>query len=165
MARPSKGLRSASGGNGFGDSATIARSATVTRPGGRGGNFVFVDWWEQENELHHDAFFSTSTDGGSLRAATASDLACVWDLSIVALLLDALALERAVDAGWTPPPRPATPLTNSVSLPLRTRSRHAVDVRWTPRPRTRRHPGKQKGLISRNFAKPSDGLEPSTPSL
>jgi hypothetical protein len=31
--------------------------------------------------------------------------------------------------------------------------------------RTRRLPGKQKELISRNFAKPSDGLEPSTPSL
>jgi hypothetical protein len=49
-------------------------------------------------------------------------------------LLDAFAIERAVDAGWTPSPRPATPLTNSVSRPRRTRSRHAVDVRWTPRP-------------------------------
>jgi hypothetical protein len=46
-------------------------------------------------------------------------------------LLDALALERAVDAGWTPPPRPATPLSNRVSRPLRKRSRYAVDARWT----------------------------------
>ena len=107
----------------------MARSATATRPGGRGGNFVFVDWWEQENELHHDAFFSTSTDGGSLRAATAADpIACVWDLSIVASLLGALALERAVDAGWTPPAKPAKPFTNRVSKPPQPHSRHAVDL-------------------------------------
>src|SRR5437773_11615701 len=29
---------------------------------GRGGNFVFVDWWEDENELHHRVFFSTSDE-------------------------------------------------------------------------------------------------------
>jgi hypothetical protein len=46
-------------------------------------------------------------------------------------LLDALALERAVDAGWTPPPRPAKPVSNRVSRPLRKRSRQAVDARWT----------------------------------
>jgi hypothetical protein len=32
-------------------------------------------------------------------------------------LLDALAIERAVDAGWTPPAKPANPLTNRVSRP------------------------------------------------
>ena len=111
----------------------MARSATATRPGGRGGNFVFVDWWEQENELHHDAFFSTSTDGGSLRAATAADpIACVWDLSIVASLLGALALERAVDAGWTPLPKPPNPHDNRLPKPRRTRARkpagRSVDV-------------------------------------
>jgi hypothetical protein len=31
--------------------------------------------------------------------------------------------------------------------------------------RTRRHPGKRTGLFRRTCAKPSDGLEPSTPSL
>ncbi len=52
---------------------------------GRGGNFVFVDWWEEENELHHHVFFSTSDDPGALRAATRADpIACVWDLSVVA---------------------------------------------------------------------------------
>ena len=30
---------------------------------------------------------------------------------------------------------------------------------------SRRLPGEQKELINRNIAKPSDGLEPSTPSL
>jgi integrase len=49
-------------------------------------------------------------------------------------LLDALAIERAVDAGWTPPPKPAKPLSNSVSRPLPKRSCRAVDARWTSRP-------------------------------
>jgi integrase len=48
-------------------------------------------------------------------------------------LLDALAVERAVDAGWTPPPKHAKPHTRTVSRPPRTRSRRAVDARWTPR--------------------------------
>ena len=52
---------------------------------GRGGNFVFVDWWEHENELHHRVFFSSSDVPGSLRPATSADpIACVWDLSVVA---------------------------------------------------------------------------------
>ncbi len=46
-------------------------------------------------------------------------------------LLDALALERAVDAGWTPPARPANPVAGRVSRPPRRRSRRAVDVPWT----------------------------------
>jgi integrase len=51
-------------------------------------------------------------------------------------LLDALALERAVDAGWTPPRRAATPLDSSDSSPRRERSRRVVDARWTPRHET-----------------------------
>jgi len=51
-------------------------------------------------------------------------------------LLDALAIERAVDAGWTSPATPANPLTNTVLRPRRTRPRKPVDVRWTPRPKT-----------------------------
>src|SRR5207245_9777520 len=39
-------------------------------------------------------------------------------------LLDALALERAVDAGWTPPAKPANPLANRVSKPHRARPRN-----------------------------------------
>jgi integrase len=48
-------------------------------------------------------------------------------------LLDALAIERAVDAGWTSPPTLATPLTNRVSKPRRAGLRKPMDVRWTPR--------------------------------
>jgi len=52
---------------------------------GRGGNFVFVDWWEHENELHHHVFFSTSADPASRPAAIPADpSACVWDLCVLA---------------------------------------------------------------------------------
>src|SRR5262245_11962822 len=52
---------------------------------GRGGNFVFIDWWEQENELHHHVFFSPSDQPVQLRAAADADpIACAWDLSVVA---------------------------------------------------------------------------------
>ena len=46
-------------------------------------------------------------------------------------LLDALALERAVDAGWTPNRRPAKPHSDTGSRPRGRRSRRAVDARWT----------------------------------
>jgi integrase len=48
-------------------------------------------------------------------------------------LLDALALERAVDAGWTSARMPVTPHGASVSSPCGGRSRRAVDARWTSR--------------------------------
>ena len=80
-------------------------------------------------------------------------------------LLDALALERAVDAGWTPARRPARPHSDTVSRPhgrrLSAGGGRSVDVEA----RSRRDQTLQKGLISSDFSKPSDGLEPSTPSL
>jgi hypothetical protein len=48
-------------------------------------------------------------------------------------LLDALALERAVDAGWTPARRPAAPHSDTVSGPRERRSRRLVDAWWTSR--------------------------------
>ena len=48
-------------------------------------------------------------------------------------LLDALAFERAVDAAWTSPPRPARPLNQRSSRPPRKPRRRVVDARWTPR--------------------------------
>jgi hypothetical protein len=66
-------------------------------------------------------------------------------------LLDALALERAVDAGWTPAGRAAEPHRDTVSRPHRRRlpagGGRSVDVEvWN-----RRRQSDQKGLISRNF--------------
>ena len=49
-------------------------------------------------------------------------------------LLDALALERAVDAGWTSARGPAKPHRDMVSRARGSRSRRAVDARWTSRP-------------------------------
>jgi integrase len=46
-------------------------------------------------------------------------------------LLDALALERAVDAGWTSARKAAKPHRDTVSRPRRSNSRRAVDARWT----------------------------------
>jgi hypothetical protein len=46
-----------------------------------------------------------------------------------AALLDALAREKAVDAGWTPPPRPANPLSNKQR---RQRSSARSDSRGRP---------------------------------
>jgi site-specific recombinase XerC len=48
-------------------------------------------------------------------------------------LLDALALERAVDAAWTSNRRRANALSNSDSKPYRRRTHGRVDARWTPR--------------------------------
>ena len=48
-------------------------------------------------------------------------------------LLDALALERAVDAAWTSNRSRANALSNSDSKPYRKRTRRRVDARWTPR--------------------------------
>jgi hypothetical protein len=48
-------------------------------------------------------------------------------------LLDALALERAVDAAWTSTPTPRKPVRKTVSNSRAHRPRRLVDARWTPR--------------------------------
>ena len=48
-------------------------------------------------------------------------------------LLDALALERAVDAAWTSNRRPTTSAPKRISRTQLPRSRRTVDARWTPR--------------------------------
>ena len=46
-------------------------------------------------------------------------------------LLDALAIERAVDAGWTSQSNRAKLLSESDSRPRRRRPQGMVDARWT----------------------------------
>ena len=59
-------------------------------------------------------------------------------------LLDALALERAVDAAWTSHPKPATPLRKSDSG-TRNRARgRRVDARWTSTPLTLASPATKR---------------------
>ena len=48
-------------------------------------------------------------------------------------LMDALALERAVDAGWTSTASRANALSNSDPRRPRRRNRRRVDARWTPK--------------------------------
>jgi hypothetical protein len=50
-------------------------------------------------------------------------------------LLDALALERDVDAGWTSARTPAKPHGATVSRRRKGASCRAVDARWTSKPR------------------------------
>jgi hypothetical protein len=51
---------------------------------GRGHDFVFVDWWEDENELHHHVFIAPNGEPEKLEEATASGVcACVWDLAVI----------------------------------------------------------------------------------
>ncbi len=51
---------------------------------GRGANFVFVDWWADENELHHHVFISPAAQPLALRKATPDDSQfCVWDLRVL----------------------------------------------------------------------------------
>jgi hypothetical protein len=51
---------------------------------GRGANFVFVDWWENEDELHHHTWLSSKEEPGGLRATSADEFtACAWDLGVI----------------------------------------------------------------------------------
>ena len=57
---------------------------------GRTANFVFVDWWADENELHHHAYTSASDGLEHFDYATPTGLsACVWDLRVQSFERDA----------------------------------------------------------------------------
>jgi hypothetical protein len=57
---------------------------------GRTANFVFLDFWADENELHHHVFISPTADPGQFTNVTATGLsACVWDLRLQAFERDA----------------------------------------------------------------------------
>jgi len=50
---------------------------------GKTGSFVFVDWWANENELHHHVYVSPMAQPQALRHETPSGVsACVWDLQV-----------------------------------------------------------------------------------
>jgi hypothetical protein len=51
---------------------------------GRGDNFVFVDWWEGEDELHHHGWLSSKREPERLRPTGPDDFtACAWDLAVI----------------------------------------------------------------------------------
>ncbi len=50
----------------------------------RNRNFVFVDWWARENELHHHVYVSPHDKPERLEYVTPSGLsACVYDLQLI----------------------------------------------------------------------------------
>ena len=52
---------------------------------GKTANFVFVDWWADQNELHHHVYVSPCDDPSRLTYATPTGvMACVWDLRVIA---------------------------------------------------------------------------------
>jgi hypothetical protein len=51
---------------------------------GKTGSFVFVDWWADENELHHHVYVASLAEPTSLAYSTPTGLtACVWDLALI----------------------------------------------------------------------------------
>ena len=57
---------------------------------GRGGNFVFIDWWADENELHHHVYVSSAETPLDLAYMTPTGLiACTWDMRVIAFERDA----------------------------------------------------------------------------
>ena len=57
---------------------------------GRTSNFVFLDFWAEENELHHHVFTSPIDDHANLTEITSTGLsACVWDLKLQSFERDA----------------------------------------------------------------------------
>jgi len=68
---------------------------------GRTAHFVFVDWWADENELHHHVYVSPTEDPARLSYVTPTGLAaCVWDLRVMAFERQAwveTVLKRAHD--------------------------------------------------------------------
>ena len=56
---------------------------------GRGANFVFLDYWADENELHHHVHVSPSEEPASFEDVTGTGLiACAWDLRVLSFERD-----------------------------------------------------------------------------
>jgi hypothetical protein len=52
---------------------------------GRGATLVFLDWWADENELHHRVYVGPPDRPGILEDVTHTDLlGCCWDLAVIA---------------------------------------------------------------------------------
>lgn len=57
---------------------------------GRTANFVFLDFWADENELHHHVYVSPTAQPDQFTYVTPTGLsACVWDLHLQAFERDA----------------------------------------------------------------------------
>lgn len=50
---------------------------------GTDSNFIFVDWWANDNELHHHVFTSSLENPLDIHPAPAGLTACVFDLQVM----------------------------------------------------------------------------------
>lgn len=50
---------------------------------GRGGVFSLVDWWADENELHHHLWLGPEDEPGHLEYVTSGLVACVFELRVI----------------------------------------------------------------------------------
>ncbi|MFD1019552.1 isochorismatase [Thalassobacillus hwangdonensis] len=51
---------------------------------GSGANFIFIDWWSNENELNHHVYVESHGDPGMFKYVTPKGLiACCWDLKVL----------------------------------------------------------------------------------
>ena len=57
---------------------------------GRGAAFVFIDWWADENELHHHVYVFPADKSDEIQYVTPTGLtACVWDMRVMSFERDA----------------------------------------------------------------------------
>lgn len=58
---------------------------------GRGANFIFVDWWANQNELYHHVYVGPAEQPSTLDYVTSKNsvTACIWDLAVMAHERDA----------------------------------------------------------------------------
>ena len=70
---------------------------------GRGADVVYIDWWAEENELHHHVYVAPHSQLDQFEYVTSTGLiACVWDLRVLcfecqAWLQSVLANPNAAD--------------------------------------------------------------------
>ncbi|GAA0417418.1 hypothetical protein GCM10008934_05440 [Virgibacillus salarius] len=56
---------------------------------GKDANFIFVDWWSNENELQHHVYISTKEEPNMFKEYTNTSLiACCWDLKLMSFERD-----------------------------------------------------------------------------
>jgi hypothetical protein len=57
---------------------------------GKTANFVFIDWWADENELHHQVHVSSSQRPAEFaQQSPLGAIACAWDLALIGFERDA----------------------------------------------------------------------------
>jgi hypothetical protein len=64
--------------------ASLASTYPITHGTELRNEIVFVDWWADEDELHHHTWLSSKEEPGRLRVTGPDDLtACAWDLAVI----------------------------------------------------------------------------------